>query len=447
MAAEFIARFGKVCSVKKRKHTDYSDAIERGELDVVFRVLAHPDEIPYGTIPLLHQQSGVELNTLRTWRKILPGKPQWRPDPHRPKHYRISPEVEAAAAQRLKEFVDEKKHYCPPRAVQTLLNSLDQEEDERDRELIANLSKMAPSSLTMRDLETIDRVNKKTRKQRRDERAAEREIVPIGMTAVRNFLGRHGYGPRKYHIKRRTEPDDERVEQFLTDFHTFCPHFKPQNVINVDETSWKVLNNRMVTVARIGSDEVKCVFDATEKDCITAIAGIALDGTKLPLWILATGTTKKTEKKFSENPRLQRYIREGSLVVEHSESGWTTADVARKYIKWLHKRNRGDHKYLLWDVYAAHRAEEVKEYAIKKEVTLEFIPAGQTDEWQPLDYKIFGEMKSKAKGRFDSYYGRCLTHGETPSFGMVDAIITLVEVWKGIEEENVRKSWRRLTGN
>ena len=101
---------------------------------------------------------------------------------------------------------------------------------------------------------------------------------------------------------------------------------------------------------------------------------------------------------------------------------------------------------MIWDVYAAYRSDEVKEYAIKKEVTLEFIPAGQTDEWQPLDYRIFGDMKQRAKARFDAYYTRCLVNGETPHFTMIDAIAMLVEVWKGMEDENVRRAWRHLMG-
>ena len=66
--------------------------------------------------------------------------------------------------------------------------------------------------------------------------------------------------------------------------------------------------------------------------------------------------------------------------------------------------------------------------------------------WQPLDYKIFGELKQLAKQRFDAYYGRCLASGEDPHFGLSEAIRTLADVWSSIDEENVRKAWKRLKG-
>ena len=61
-----------------------------------------------------------------------------------------------------------------------------------------------------------------------------------------------------------------------------------------------------------------------------------------------------------------------------------------------------------------------------------------------MDCKIFGELKQKAKQRFDAYYGRCLANGEDPHFGMPEAIATLVDVWKSLSEENVRKAWQGL---
>ena len=130
--------------------------------------------------------------------------------------------------------------------------------------------------------------------------------------------------------------------------------------------------------------------------------------------------------------------------MEHSESGWATTEVAGRYLKWLHKWNGGDHKYLLWDLYSSHRCPEIKEYSRKKEVTLEYIPAGLTGQWQPLDCKIFGELKQKAKQRFDAYYGRCLATGEDPQFRMPDAIAMLVDVWHRLSEENVRRAWGGL---
>ena len=43
-----------------------------------------------------------------------------------------------------------------------------------------------------------------------------------------------------------------------------------------------------------------------------------------------------------------------------------------------------------------------------------------------------------------AHYARCLITGEAPHFGMIEAIAVLVDVWKGIEDENVRNAWNAL---
>lgn len=52
----------------------------------------------------------------------------------------------------------------------------------------------------------------------------------------------------------------------------------------------------------------------------------------------------------------------------------------------------------------------------------------------------------RAKQRFDKTFADALLHGTQPSFDIVDAVAILGELWNETKEENVRKSWRRLTG-
>lgn len=257
-------------------------------------------------------------------------------------------------------------------------------------------------------------------------------------------MKRNGFSRRRFHVKRRADVDDAEVAEFLADWEAFAPQFESKNILNVDETSWKVLNNRCVTVALRGKDGVTCKFGSDEKECITVIAAIALDGTKLPLWVLAKGKTERREAKFRDDTRLKK-LKEW-VIIEHSESGWNSGDVARKYLNWLHKWNQGDHKYVLWDLYASHRSEDTKRHCLEKEITLQYIPNGQTGVWQPLDWRIFGELKMRAKQRFDKVFSDALLHGTEPHFDIVDAIGILGELWKETKEENVRRAWRRLTG-
>jgi hypothetical protein len=67
----------------------------------------------------------------------------------------------------------------------------------------------------------------------------------------------------------------------------------------------------------------------------------------------------------------------------------------------LNQWYRGKPIALWWDLFAAHRCSETKELPPQLNIRLEFMPAGATGEYQPLDRKIFGTLKSRARSWFD----------------------------------------------
>ena len=132
------------------------------------------------------------------------------------------------------------------------------------------------------------------------------------------------------------------------------------------------------------------------------MAAIALDGTKLPLLIICKGKTERCEKKITDAEGLRDYLKDQRLLINHSESGWAMEEVCRRYLEWLHTGYAHNSKFtLLWDVYPSHKTDEIKNYAANNEIDLNFIPAGQTGEWQPLDYRIFGSLKQRARAEFN----------------------------------------------
>jgi hypothetical protein len=122
--------------------------------------------------------------------------------------------------------------------------------------------------------------------------------------------------------------------------------------------------------------------------CLTAIAAIDVAGGKLSLWIICRGTTAQCEKRYREAETLEKAIREGDLVVLHEEHRWTSAQLARKYLRWLNRRYREKPSALLGDVFAYHRCGEAKELASQLNIRLEFVPVGLTGKYQPLDRRI-----------------------------------------------------------
>jgi len=119
-------------------------------------------------------------------------------------------------------------------------------------------------------------------------------------------------------------------------------------------------------------------------------------------------------------------------------------EVAIEYLNWLSNLADGQEQYFIWDVYPAHRSEAVKDAAVKANIQLSFVPNGQTATWQPLDCRVFGSLKARAKGRFNAAVTASLFTGEQPEWGMNDALVMLAEVWRAMPEEETGDAWSCL---
>jgi hypothetical protein len=56
----------------------------------------------------------------------------------------------------------------------------------------------------------------------------------------------------------------------------------------------------------------------------------------------------------------------------------------------------------VWDLYAAHRDVTIQALAPKLGIHLEFMPAGKIDELQPLDRRVFENLKQRVRWRFNN---------------------------------------------
>lgn len=89
----------------------------------------------------------------------------------------------------------------------------------------------------------------------------------------------------------------------------------------------------------------------------------------------------------------------------HSPSGWMITPIWLSYLTYLRalfpideKLSEEDNKlYLVCDCYPVHHNEIARLAASDLNIKLIMIPKGATDECQPLDRRIFGNMKKKAK--------------------------------------------------
>jgi hypothetical protein len=171
-----------------------------------------------------------------------------------------------------------------------------------------------------------------------------------------------------------------------------------------------------------------------QKQNFTAVAAITAAYERLPIQLIAKGTTKRTEKNFGPV---------GDNIMAHTTSGWSTLDSFCAFVTWL--RNYGDYgekvggQYrqltLVLDIYKVHKAERVKRLAESLNIKLIFIPPGMTDACQPLDRTIFGVLKMKAKKIFR------IEFAEEQSVSKMKACELLQKCWNEISLAALRRSW------
>jgi hypothetical protein len=137
---------------------------------------------------------------------------------------------------------------------------------------------------------------------------------------------------------------------------------------------------------------VKLQSKNSEKTSFTALGAISAAGRKLPLWVVAKGRTHGCELKFGNHP---------DVPIRHTEKGWATENLIVEYIEWLHREvAEGFPCILIMDVYPCHRTDRVLAAADTNDVELLFVPAGATGRFQPMDPRIFGELKARARAEF-----------------------------------------------
>ena len=270
----------------------------------------------------------------------------------------------------------------------------------------------------------------------------------------KDFRLRHGYVWRKAHLKRRPVPNEVSEayrKKFKSDIETLVQDLKAQGLLftlcNMDETAWKLAYFGQLTWAKKGAREVRITANYNIKDSFTCLATITADPSsisKLPLFLVAKGKQERCHKQFNN-------IKEvfPGTEIYHSESGWSNVDVMAKYLEWLRYiydiTFASQENYvpgttpihLIIDCYASHRNEKAKEIARAHNIFLQYIPAGATDEYQPLDIRVFGALKAMAR---KSWYQVLYDNPEIVPTRSKAAFI-MAQCWNSLSDEVIESAW------
>jgi hypothetical protein len=248
-------------------------------------------------------------------------------------------------------------------------------------------------------------------------------------TFLRDLEARQGLSLRAPHQEGRTTLDELVVASFLGRLNSLSNYYPPDLVFNMDDTCWRLFETPKKVLAEKGTETVTLRSSTSDKTSFTALGTISAAGRKLPLCVLSKGKTPRCERKFGEHP---------DVCIHHTDSGWATEGLIVAYIEWLDREVADGHPcVLIVDVYPSHRTDLVFATAEANDVELLFVPEGGTGRFQPLDRRVFGELKSRARAEFV----RRLRLAGGADIDYETRVQILVTCWNAIPTDNNRNAW------
>lgn len=247
---------------------------------------------------------------------------------------------------------------------------------------------------------------------------------------IRAFKTRHRFSSRRFHMRRRQQTRGRLdIEEWIQATTELLATVDNRRILNCDETAWRIIPNGLLTWAPVGEDSVSVSVKANDKDAITVLATVTAAREKLPLFFIAKGRTERVEHTQLGDPQGHQ--------TTHSSSGWTTAETFAAYLEWLRSLfDDGGPIHLVLDSYSVHRSQQSRELANRLKIRLHFIPAGWTDELQPLDRYVFGALKSMCRRLFHRF-----CQAEDPEVRRRDAVGFLCQAWDALTTNIIEKGW------
>jgi hypothetical protein len=116
------------------------------------------------------------------------------------------------------------------------------------------------------------------------------------------FLNRVNLSSRKARAAGRPKIDDGECAEFIAKIVTACQRNPNDDMINFDESSWRLVQVSDGMIADRGAEIVHQYVEGDENACLTFFASCSAGGTKLPLILLAKGKTTLCRLQFGDHP-------------------------------------------------------------------------------------------------------------------------------------------------
>ncbi|KAF2228324.1 CENP-B protein, partial [Viridothelium virens] len=173
----------------------------------------------------------------------------------------------------------------------------------------------------------------------------------------------------------------------------------PKNTYNLDEKGFLIgcLQKQRRIFNREAYKQGKLIGAGQDgnRDWITVLAGICMDGTVLPAGLIYSADTFNIQDSWLEgfNPK------EDTTFFASSSSGWTNEELG---VEWLinifdrftkQKAQKGrDPRLLFVDGHNSHLSMAFLDYCLKHRIHIAKFPPYSTHQLQPLDVSLFGPL-------------------------------------------------------
>jgi hypothetical protein len=244
------------------------------------------------------------------------------------------------------------------------------------------------------------------------------------------FSRRNRLSLRKAILKPfRMRRDEAAVSEYVEAVSRAVAQYGPDKVMNMDETSWRDVQTRGKTLARMGWATVRVRVKGNLKAAVSAVCTVTYAGGKLPVLYVLKGRTQKTRESLRPHVPLSR--------VTLSDSGWMNEVVMIKYIRWLRFAMGDDACALVVDTFPGHVTARARWQFARSGIELISVPRGMTGELQPLDVSCFGPLKKISEKLWD----RDMTENPELRWSHREGARLLEEAWPQLKSSTIRAGW------
>jgi hypothetical protein len=118
---------------------------------------------------------------------------------------------------------------------------------------------------------------------------------------MRRFLKKNALSFRRVRSWRRPNLDDQEESEFVLLFHISFEMLGPTAMVNLDESSWRLVTVSERTVAERSAETMNRFINCDVKATFNFFASVIADGTQFPPILVAKSKTTRGHKQFGRH--------------------------------------------------------------------------------------------------------------------------------------------------